>query len=324
MPHVLIAGKLHDAGLALIRAAPGVSFDYVEPTTEAAFAPLLGAAEGLVIRTQKLTAALVARAPVLRVVSRHGVGYDAVDVPALSARGIPLVIVGDVNSRSVAEHAMALMLATAKDLRGMDRAVRAGDWARRDAYAGGELFGKRLLILGYGRSGRLVARLAAAFGMSVEAFDPFLDPGRMEGEPARLTGELAPALEAADFVSVHVPMGARPVLGPAEIARLKSDAILINTARGGVVDEAALAAALRAGRIRAAGLDVFAAEPPADGDALVASDATLLTPHVAGLSRESMERMAVVSVQNVLDFFAGRLDYDLVVNRDALPPPAKG
>jgi D-3-phosphoglycerate dehydrogenase len=278
----------------------------------------IAAAEGLVIRTQPLTADILALAPTLRVVSRHGVGYDAVDVGALTARGIPLAIVGEVNARSVAEHAMALMLAAAKELRPMDRAVRSGAWGDRAGYGGRELFGKRLLIVGYGRSGRLVARLAAAFGMAVDAYDPFLDAAAVAGESARLVDDLGAALAAADVVTVHAPKGERAILGAAELARLKPGAILVNTARGGVVDEAALAAALDDGRVAAAGLDVIAAEPPGPADPLLARDATLLTPHVAGLSRESIEAMAVVSVRNVLDFFAGRLDPALVVNRDAL------
>jgi D-3-phosphoglycerate dehydrogenase len=324
MAHVLIAGRLDEAGLALLRGAPGVTYDYVEAVSEAAYLPLLGAAEGLVLRTQPLTAAAIAGAPALRVVSRHGVGYDAVDVAALSARGIPLMVVGDVNARSVAEHAMTLILAAAKDLRAMDAAVRGGAWARRDAYGGRELFGKRLLILGYGRSGRALARLAAAFGMAVEAYDPFVDPAGLGDEPARLAQDLGRALEAADVVSVHAPKGPRPALGAAELSRLKPGAILVNTARGGVVDEAALAEALREGRVAAAGLDVFEAEPPWAGHPLTAHAAVTLSPHVAGLTREATARMARVSVQNVLDVFAGRADPALVVNRDALAARAAG
>jgi D-3-phosphoglycerate dehydrogenase len=318
VPHLLIAGRLHEAGLGVARAAPGVSIDYVESTAADAYLPFVAAAEGIVIRTQPLTAEIIAAAPRLRVVSRHGVGYDSVDVAALSARGVPLAVVGDVNSRSVAEHAMALILAAAKQLPALDAAVRAGSWDRRDGYGGWELHGKRLLILGYGRAGRALARLAAAFGMLVEAVDPFADPASMAGEPARLVADLGAALDAADVVSVHAPKGERPLLGAAELARLRPGAVVVNTARGGVIDEAALAAALSERRVAVAGLDVLAAEPPGPGDPLVAHPATILTPHVAGLSAESMERMAVVAVRNAVDFFTGRLDPALVVNRDAL------
>ncbi len=174
MPHVLVAGKLHPSGIALLDARPDVTYDYVEEISEPSYAPLIGTAEALVIRTQPLSADTVGKADRLRVVSRHGVGYDAVDLPALNDRGIALAVCGDVNSVSVAEHAMMLMLAAAKRAIRADRAVRAGDWAWRNRLEQGELWGKRLLIVGYGRSGRHVARMAAGFGMEIRAFDPFL------------------------------------------------------------------------------------------------------------------------------------------------------
>lgn len=319
MPHLLVAGRMHPSGLALLEGAPGVTFDYVADADPAAYAAYLGAAEGLVIRTQPLTAALIARAPRLRVVSRHGVGVDSLDVPALSARGIPVAIAIGSNARSVAEHAMALILAAAKELRGMDAAVRSGDWVGRNRFAGRELGGSRLLIVGYGRTGRLLARMAEGFDMTVEAYDPYLDEAALTGGPATRAIDLDAALAAADVVSIHAPKGDGPLLGADEIARLKPGAIVVNTARGGMVDEAALAAALREGRIAGAGLDVFADEPPAPGAPLLGVESAVLTPHVAGLSREGMEQMAVISVRNALDFFDGRLDPGMVFNRDALP-----
>jgi D-3-phosphoglycerate dehydrogenase len=312
-PHVLVAGKLHPSGIALLEAAEGVTFDYVEEVSEASYAPLIGKADGLVIRTQPLSAGTVAKAGRLKVVSRHGVGYDAVDVAALTARHIALCIVGDVNSVSVAEHAMMLILAAAKRLVRADRAVRQGPWGWRNRLEPGEISGKRLLIVGYGRIGRHLARMASGFGMEVRAHDPYLaERGWPEGAVAPVG--LDEGLGWADVISVSVPKAGRPVIGAAELARVRPGAILVNTARGGIVDEAALSAALAEGRVAAAGLDVFDAEPPGAGDPLVAFDQAVLTPHVAGLTAEAGERMAVASVQNVLDFFAGRLDPDLVVN----------
>jgi D-3-phosphoglycerate dehydrogenase / 2-oxoglutarate reductase len=312
-PHVLVAGKLHPSGIALLEAAEGVTFDYVEEVSEASYAPLIGKADGLVIRTQPLSAGTVAKAGRLKVVSRHGVGYDAVDVAALTARHIALCIVGDVNSVSVAEHAMMLILAAAKRLVRADRAVRQGPWGWRNRLEPGEISGKRLLIVGYGRIGRHLARMASGFGMEVRAHDPYL-AGRGWPEGAVAPVGLDEGLGWADVISVSVPKAGRPVIGAAELARVRPGAILVNTARGGIVDEAALSAALAEGRVAAAGLDVFDAEPPGAGDPLVAFDQAVLTPHVAGLTAEAGERMAVASVQNVLDFFAGRLDPDLVVN----------
>ncbi|TIP27766.1 MAG: hydroxyacid dehydrogenase [Mesorhizobium sp.] len=314
MPHVLVAGRLHPSGIALLDATPGVTYDYVEDVSEPSYAPLVDRAEGLVIRTQPLSGATVARAGKLRIVSRHGVGYDAVDLPSLNSRGIALAIVGDVNSVSVAEHAMMLLLAASKRLVRADRAVRDGNWGWRNRLEAEELSGKRLLIVGYGRIGRHLARMAAAFGMEVGAHDPFLQKQGWPVGPVAPQSDLGQGLAWADAVSVNVPKADEPVIGAAEIAVMKRGAVLVNTARGGVVDEVALEAALREGRIGAAGLDVFDDEPPAPDHALLGFDQVVLTPHIAGLTAECGERMAISSVQNVLDFFAGKIDPTLVVN----------
>jgi D-3-phosphoglycerate dehydrogenase len=314
MPHVLVAGKLHPRGIELLQSAPGVSFDYVQEISEASYAPLIGKADGLVIRTQPLSAETVRRAGRLRIVSRHGVGYDAIDLAALDARGITLAVVGDVNSVSVAEQAMMLLLAATKRALRADRAVREGAWDWRNRLEQGELAGRRLLIVGFGRSGRHLARIAAGFGMEIRACDPVLAARGWPPGPVSPVADLASGLAWADAVSVHVPKTDRPVIGAAELAAMRPGAILVNTARGGVVDEAALVAALSAGRLAAAGLDVFEAEPPPPGHPLLAMDQVILSPHIAGLTAECAERMAVAAVQNVIDFFAGRLDPALVVN----------
>jgi D-3-phosphoglycerate dehydrogenase / 2-oxoglutarate reductase len=318
MPHVLVAGKLHPSGLALLEAAPGMTFTHLEEISEASYQPYLGQSDAMILRTQPLRAASIAKAAKLQIVSRHGVGYDAVDVAALNARRIPLCVVGDVNSVSVAEHAMMLILACAKRLIRSDRSVRLGPWGWRNQLEQGEVAGKRLLIIGYGRIGRHLAQMASAFGMQIAAHDPYLASKGWPSGGVAPVADLGQALASADFVSVHIPKSDGPILGTAQIAGMKRGAILINTARGGIVDEAALVEVLRSGQIAGAGLDVFDTEPPTPGHPLLAFDNVILTPHTAGLTREAAERMAVDSVQNVLDHFAGRLDPALVVNKDAI------
>jgi D-3-phosphoglycerate dehydrogenase / 2-oxoglutarate reductase len=319
MPHLLVAGQLHPAGLGLLSSVRDVTFDYVEEVSEPSYAPLIGKADGLVIRTQPLSAATIAKASRLKVVSRHGVGYDAVDLAALNARGIALMIVGDTNSVSVAEHVMMMMLVGAKRALRADRAVREpGGWGWRNQLEATELAGKRLLIVGYGRIGRHLARLAAAFGMEIRAYDPLLmRQGWPEGD-IRPIAELLEGLVWADAVSVSAPKADRPILGEAEIAAMKPGAIIVNTSRGGVVDEKALAAALESGQIGAAGLDVLEQEPPSAGNPLFAFDQVLLSPHIAGLTAEAAERMAIASIQNALDFLKGRAAPELIVNRESL------
>ena len=316
MPHLLIAGKLHPSGLALLNNAEGVTYDYVEDVSEESYAPFIGTADALLIRTQPLSAATVAKAERLQIVSRHGVGYDAVDLAALNARRIPLCVAGDVNSISVAEHAMMQILACAKFLIQADRAVRNGPWGWRNRLEAEDISGKNLLILGYGRIGRRLARMAGGFDMQMRAYDPFLAGGDWPEGAAAPVASLAEGLAWADVISVNVPKAGRPVLGAEELAQVKPGVILVNTARGGIVDEAALAAALADGRVAAAGVDVFDAEPPPAHHPLLAFDQVVLTPHIAGLTQQAAERMATASVQNLLDFFAGRIDPDLIVNKE--------
>ena len=315
MPHILVAGKLHPAGLERLKKAEGFTTTLVQEVSVESYVPHLGEADAVVLRTQPMTAETIARAPNLKIVSRHGVGYDAVDVKALNARGIPLAIVGDVNSRAVAEHTLMLMLAVARHAVAHDRAIRAGDWNVRNRFETVELDGKTLLLMGFGRIGRRVAELARAFGMSVVAHDPFIKPEVLAKHGVRPAGDLLKAIGEADYISLHMPGAATAaIMSEEEIAAVKPSAILINAARGGLVDELALDRALREGRLLGAGLDVLASEPPAPDHPLLSNPRVLISPHSAGLTSECAARMAVASVQNIIDHFAGRLDPALVVN----------
>lgn len=318
MPHLLVAGKLHPAGEALLRDLParGITVDYVEEISEPSYAPLIHKADALVIRTQPLSAATVALAERLKVVSRHGVGYDSVDLAALNARGIALTIVGDVNSVSVAEHAMMQLLAAAKRVLPADRAVREpGGWGWRNRLEQQEISGKNLLIIGYGRTGQRLARMAAGFEMAVRAHDPYLSRKGWPEGPVAEVADLDTGLAWADCISIHVPKAEKPTLGAREIALMKPGVILANTARGGVVDEAALAEALASGQVGAAGVDVFDEEPPS-GSPLFDRTTAVLSPHIAGLTAECGERMAIASIQNAVNYLAGSIDPALVVNPD--------
>ncbi len=319
MPHVLVAGRIHPAGKALLSETPGITFDLVDDVSTASYAPLVGRADAILIRTQPMPATVIADAPRLQIVSRHGVGYDAVDLAALNARGIPLTIVGDVNSGAVAEHTVMLLLALAKRAVIYDAAVRHGGWNRRNAFEATELAGKTLLLFGFGRIGRQVAQFASALGMRVLVHDVAVAAADVQAAGAIPVSDAASGLSNADYVSVHMPRtGDRPQIGAAEMALMKPSAFIVNTARGGIVDEDALADAIEAGRLAGAGLDVFVDEPPAAGNRLLASDKVIVSPHVAGLTAECTERMSVAAVRNIIDFFAGRLDPGLVVNRTSL------
>jgi D-3-phosphoglycerate dehydrogenase / 2-oxoglutarate reductase len=317
---ILILGRIHEVGLDILRARPGVSFEIMAQPAEPDILALAPTADAIIVRTTKLTAAAIDAAPKLKIVSRHGVGYDNVDMAALDRRRIPLTLVGNVNALPVAEHTLFMMLSLAKRGIAYDRATRNGDWKLRDSFGATELAGKTLLLLGFGRIGHEVARRARAFGMTVLAYDPYVRDAAMFAARVQPVAKLAEAIAQADFISVHLPMTAetKGIIGAQQFAAMKKTAIVISTARGGLVDEAALADALKSGQIRAAGLDVFVDEPPAPNDPLLRLDNLLLSPHIAGLTEECAMRMAEVSARNALAGLDGRVDPELVVNKHVL------
>jgi len=317
---ILILGKIHEAGLDILRARPGVSFEIMAQPAEPDILALAPTADAIIVRTTKLTAAAIDAAPKLKIVSRHGVGYDNVDMAALERRRIPLTLVGNVNALSVAEHTLFMMLTLAKRGIAYDRATRNGDWKLRDTFGATELAGKTLLLLGFGRIGREVARRAQPFGMTVLSYDPYVRDAAMFAARVQPVAKLADTIPQADFISVHLPMTAetKGIIGAREFAAMKKTAIVISTARGGLVDETALAEALKSGQIRAAGLDVFVEEPPAPNDPLLKLDNLLLSPHIAGLTEECAMRMAEVSARNALAGLDGNVDPELVVNKHVL------
>lgn len=320
MPHVLVAGKIHDAGLAILRNAPGFTVQLVAEVSVESYAPYLAEADALLIRTQPLSEKEIQTARRLRIVSRHGVGYDSVDVAALTERQIPLTIIGDVNSLSVAEHTFSLLLALAKRLCYFDRSIREGEWNRRNGFSAMEMAGRTLFILGFGRIGREVARLAKSFRMRVTAYDPYLPDEVFTQLGVERMGDISTGLKTADAVTVHLPLSdEKPLIGRQQLATMKPGALLINTARGGIVDEEALAEALQSGHLGGAGLDVLKQEPANLGSTLLAqTERLILTPHSAGLTAEAAMRMSVSAASNILDFFNGQLESGLVVNQQAL------
>jgi D-3-phosphoglycerate dehydrogenase len=267
-------------------------------------------ADGVVMAMEHpaLTAEAVDSAPRLRVACRFGAGYDNLDVAALTRRGIPLATTGAANADTVAEHALYLMLALAKRGPALDRAVKGGAWPR--SFGGLELRGRTCLVVGYGRIGRAVARRAAAFDMNIVIVDP--------GFPG--TKALNQALPQADFVVLACALTPETthLIDAAALARMKRGAFLVNIARGPVVDEAALVAALEEGRLAGAGLDVLESEPPRRDHPLLARDDVVLTPHVAGFVDTAYDRMAVACAQNALAGLDGTLDPAVVVNSEVL------
>lgn len=317
MPHILVSKKIAEPGIALLRAEPGFTVDVLDADNADAFPEKLAIADGVILFFQPLKEADIAAAPNLKVVSRHGVGYDSVDVGALEARCIPLTITVSANAVSVAEHAISLLLAVARRAPALDRDVRAGSWSANARAPMFELAGKRALIVGAGRIGTAVAKRLRAFDVQVEAYDPALPDGATLDPAMHRVDDLAASLAQVDIVSLHMPLTAATHHSIDPMA-MKQGAILINTSRGGLVHEGALVEALNSGRLLGAGLDVFESEPLSGGHPLCALDNVILSPHVSSLTDGGLRRMSLESAKNVIDYFRGELDPAVVVNKRVL------
>lgn len=315
---VVVLGRIAEPGLARLASA-GLRSVLLPDYSSERFAAVRDA-DAIIVRMTPIDEELLEAAPRLRIVSRHGVGYDTVDVAALTRRGIPLTVTGDVNSGAVAEHTMALILALAKRIPEYDSATRSGNFAIRDSFSALELAGRTILLLGYGRIGRKVAALAAAFGMRVLVYDPFVEAAQIAEQGYAFERDLHSALGKADFVTVHLPKTAETthLIDAAALSAMRREAFLVNVARGGLVDEQALVKALDEGRIAGAALDVFEAEPPNESNPILACRNVVLSPHSAAFTRECADRMAIASAENVIAFFRGNVDRRLVINPETL------
>jgi D-3-phosphoglycerate dehydrogenase len=256
----------------------------------------------------------------MQVVTRIGVGYDAVDVPALSRRKIPLMVAGSANSPSVAEQAMFMMLWLAKRAVEMHSLVKDGKWHARLGLLPYDLYGKTVLIIGFGRIGTRTAKRCLAMEMNVLVYDPYKTAAEISAAGCEPAADLDAALPRADFVSIHCPKTPETIglFNAARLQHMKPTAYLINTARGGIVDETALYGALSSGRLAGAGLDVFEQEPPPSGHALFELPNVIIAPHVAGVTREAVDRMSEQTARNILSALDGEPIRQNVINQDVL------
>lgn len=320
MPHIVVADPIHPDGIDRLLKAPGITLDHPGNPSPGTLAERLRHADGLIVRGTVVDRELVAKARQLRVVCRHGVGYDLVDVTALSERGIAVMITPEANAASVAEHALMLMLTLARRVIQQSEGVRRGQWRVQGQSATFELGGRSVLIVGFGRIGTRVARLCTAFGMHVMVHDPYIPAGTIRGAGYEAIVDRDAGLARADIVTVHVPANdkTRGFLNADFLWRMKRGAVLINTARGTLVDEAALDNALRSGHLAAAGVDVLRVEPMIEPPPMVALDNFIATPHMAASTAEGLRRMAWDSAGNVIDYLAGKPDRDAIVNLEIL------
>jgi len=317
---VLVIGHIHQDGIDLLRARSDVTIETTEAHKESDLVKLVPDTDAILVRSALITSAVIEAAPLLKIVSRHGVGFNSVDVEALTARRIPLTIAVGGNAVSVAEHTLYLILALAKQGQCYDTAARQGDFSFRNAPIAREIETSKLLVIGFGRIGSQVARRALAFGMAVHVYDPYVPDSVVQDQGAHIVRNLHDALPQMDVVSVHCPLNEETnnLISDHELRLMKPNALLINTARGGIVDETALHSALLQGEIAGAGVDVFVTEPTSPSLNLLELANVVVSPHCAGVTVESSARTARIAAQNALDGLDSTLDEVFVVNREVL------
>jgi D-3-phosphoglycerate dehydrogenase len=316
LPHTM--GK---QGIDLIQARDDIeTVIYPAGISQADLLPMLEDCVGIALSGTPYRQAEMDASPVMQVVARIGVGYDAVEVPALTARRVPLMTAGTANSTSVAEQAFHLMIALAKKNAAMDRMVKGGRWNDRHGALPLELAGKTVLIVGFGRIGTRSAKRCLGFDMTVLIYDPYASAEAIAAAGCEAVTDLDAALPRADFVSIHCPKNPETIgmFDAARLGRMKRGAFLVNTARGGIIDEPALYAALTSGHLAGAGLDVFEEEPTPVNNALLTLDSVIASPHMAGVTVEAVIAMAVATARNILSVLDGAPNRDNVINKEVL------
>ena len=265
-------------------------------------------ADALIVRIAKCDGHAIENSPKLKVIGRTGVGYDSVDVKTATEKGIPVVITPGANNRSVAEHAVAMMFALSKNLVEAQQEMCKGNWEIRGAKKAFELEGKTVGILGLGAIGRETAKICEGCGMKVAAYDPFLSKEQVEGYGAVYYKDYEELLKASDVVSIHVPLTdeTRNMIGKKQLSEMKKTALIINCSRGGIINEAELVEALKAGDIAGAGTDVFCNEPPKTDDPLLNCPNLIVSPHSAAQTREAVIKMAQMCVKGCLAVAEGK------------------
>ncbi len=318
MPKIVLARPLVEAGMKVLAARKDVELAIVEDVNPANIRAALKDAEAIIFRpaNYRFSDPELDVAPKLKVVCRVGVGYDSIDVPALTRRGVQMATVGQANATTVAEHAIAMMMGVGRKLALFDREMRAGTgYTTRFTELLLEYAGKTLVVVGFGRIGTRVVRRMQGWDMKIVVVDPLIDPARIRAAGAEPM-ELDAALKIADIVTLHCPLSAetRGLLNENRFKSMKPSAIVINTARGPIIDEKALIQALKSKTIAGAGLDVTEIEPPEPSNELLKLPTALLSPHNAAQSPECVDRMNIAAAQNALQGIAGRVSPDCLVN----------
>ena len=318
---IAIIGSIHQDGLNLLKKLKFSTFEITD-FTQSSLEKKLSDVVGIILRTAKINSKVIEKCTKLKIIARHGVGYDNIDLNCLNEKKIALAVTGTANAASVSEHVMAMFLYLTKKINQSDALVKAGNFKNKkllpDFF---EMYKKNVLILGFGRIGQSLAKRCKGFELNVYVCDPFVDNNIIEQESYKKI-DLEDGIKLADYISIHIPINknTKNLIGKKQFSEMKNNCVLVNTSRGGIVNEKDLFWALENNKILGAGLDVFENEPPDNNHPFFKLENILLTPHNAALTLECRKRMSVECAENIVYFFNNdkKLNINNIVNRKIL------
>ena len=316
MKKILVIQPIHEAGIELLKSNANYEFEVVENVDPEFLKSKIKDCDGASIRTAKLTGDVIEAANNLKIISRHGVGYDNIDLEASKKNNLTLAITATANAVAVAEHVMFMLLNISKRKNMYDDTVKEGKFNDRNKLPKTvELWGKNILIAGFGRIGQSLIKRCLGFEMKVFVYDPFVSKDVIENLGGIKVESMEDTCKEMDAISLHIPLNdkTKNIINYALLKTMKKNCIIINAARGGIVNEIDLDKALKEDLIFGAGLDVFEIEPPESNNPLLKNDKVFLSPHTAAFTEECMTRMGKETIQNIIDFFDEKLEKSKVV-----------
>ena len=313
---ILVIQKVHDKGMELIKNHPNFIVDVTDDVSEESLKKKIVDCDGVSIRIAKLSGEVMNKAKNLRIVSRHGVGYDNIDLKNAKERNIKIAITANANAVTVSEHVMFNLLNISKRKDLFDKTVRDGNFNERNKLPKTiELWNKNFLIAGFGRIGQSLIKRCLGFEMNVYVFDPYVPKEKIESMGGKKVENLEEAVKSMDVISLHMPLTEKTknLINYDLLKMMKKNCIIINAARGGIVNETDLDKALNENLIFGAGIDVFEKEPPNENNPLLKNEKVFLSPHSAAFTEECMTRMGIETIQNIIDFFDNKLEESKIV-----------
>ena len=316
MKKIAVIEKIHEDGLKLLQENPNYEYELITDVSDENLINKLPKFDACTLRVSRLDENILKHCPNLKAISRHGVGYDNVDLNYIKKNNITLLLTATANAVAVAEHVLAMFLSLSKSIINYDKEVRAGNFKKNASLIKTfELFNKNILIAGFGRIGKKLITRCLAFDTKVYVYDPYIDEQIIKNHGGIKVSRIEEGLKIADYVSLHMPLTkeTKNLLNYDVFKKMKKNSILVNTARGGIINEHDLDKALNEGLIFAAALDVFSNEPIENKNPLLKNKKIILSPHSATFTDECTSRMSIETTKNIIDFFENKLDKSMIV-----------